>query len=788
MQLLDKPIYRIGEIEVDPARNCLRRNGEESALRQKSFQVLLYLLEHRERLVTKEELMEALWAGAAVTDDTLVQIIVELRKMLCDDSRHPQFIRTIPKIGYHFIGSVEELSLATLVELEEVTSAHVEIERIEMGKQGDGETGRLLRFVPLTLRRPVVFATLGISLILTLTATWFVQRRASERSSIAVTLSRVPGKKPVVVMYFENRASDPKLDWLREGLADMLIAGLSRSQRLTLLSRQQLTALLSHMGQQTAAPIKLEDGLEIARRAQAEMMILGGFARLGDKVRIDVTLHDARTGQLQAAESLIADSPEQILTQIDLLSLKLAAHLGVSLAESDTQRGLAAVMTNNLDAYRYYSLALEQSLMAQYHDALALLEKALALDPQFAMAHARIGYVYAVRMGQGEKARPYLEKALALADRLSEKDKLYITAWQATSERQPARIIEAYRSLIARYPLETEAYLRLNQTLRAQERDEEALQVIRQGLVIDPEWTPLYNHLGSVLMRLGHNDEAMSAYQRGIQLTPKDPNAYDSLGLFHQWIGQFTEAETAYNSALALNPESSVAIIHLGNLRFQQGRYHAAVEQYRRYIQIARDDNQRARGFSYLAWLYLRQGDLVQAEAAAQAEMKYDSTTGWHSLVLALQRNDQTAVAKLREVVFVPANYEIYSERGYLRMWEYQRGYVALRQGRAEEALNHFRAALQHRAVEWHIDSYEDCLANALLELGRDDEAIAEYERILKINPNYPLAHYHLGQAYERKGLREQSRAAYERFLQLWRDANADLPEVLTAQRRLALR
>src|SRR6185295_20358336 len=98
------------------------------------------------------------------------------------------------------------------------------------------------------------------------------------------------------------------------------------SQRLTLLSRQQLAYLLSHTGQSEAAPIKLEDGLEIARRAQAEIMIFGGFARLGDKVRIDVTLHDARTGQLQAAESLVAERPEQILTQIDLLSLKLAAH------------------------------------------------------------------------------------------------------------------------------------------------------------------------------------------------------------------------------------------------------------------------------------------------------------------------------------------------------------------------------------------------------------------------------------------------------------------------------
>jgi tetratricopeptide (TPR) repeat protein len=79
-------------------------------------------------------------------------------------------------------------------------------------------------------------------------------------------------------------------------------------------------------------------------------------------------------------------------------------------------------------------------------------------------------------------------------------------------------------------------------------------------------------------------------------------------------------------------------------------------------------------------------------------------------------------------------------------------------------------------ARDWF--AYEDCTANAHLELGRFDEAIAEYERILKLNPNYPLVHYHLGQAYERKSDRDQAHAEYQRFLRVWRDADADIPEV----------
>ena len=86
----------------------------------------------------------------------------------------------------------------------------------------------------------------------------------------------------------------------------------------------------------------------------------------------------------------------------------------------------------------------------------------------------------------------------------------------------------------------------------------------------------------------------------------------------------------------------------------------------------------------------------------------------------------------------------------------------------------------------WDIDPLEDCLANAYLELGRFDEAIAEYERILRLNPNYPLVHYRLAQVYERKGLRDQGRAEYERFLQTWRDADADIPEVVRARKFLS--
>jgi len=104
---------------------------------------------------------------------------------------------------------------------------------------------------------------------------------------------------------------------------------------------------------------------------------------------------------------------------------------------------------------------------------------------------------------------------------------------------------------------------------------------------------------------------------------------------------------------------------------------------------------------------------------------------------------------------------------GQLRMHYYADGNLALKTGRTDEGIELLKRAVSHSALEWNIDPMEDCLANAELESGKLDEAIAEYQRILKINPQYPLVHYHLGQAYERKGQRKKARDEYQQFLRV---------------------
>ncbi|MDQ3010435.1 MAG: winged helix-turn-helix domain-containing protein, partial [Acidobacteriota bacterium] len=575
MNEADSPIYRFAEMEIDPQRQSLRIAGQEHYLRPKTFRVLVYLVQQRQRLVTKDELINQVWDGAAVSDDTLVQCIVDIRKALGDDSRNPRFVKTLPKIGYHFISPVEELrpkdtataqssNQSGAVEFEEISSFEVEIEEEDDGlPMAVPASAQALPAPPRRFSRRLVVA-ISLALVAAMALGWAAL--SGRRSEAEVKLPQVPGKRALAVLFFENRSGAPELDWLREGLADMLIANFSRSPKLSVLSRQQLAVLLDRIGHRRTEQVQLEEALEIARKTQAEVIALGSFAQLGETVRLDVQLHDARTGQLLTTESMIADKPEDILTQVDLLSFKLAGHLGVSLTDRQLVGRLADVTTGNLKAYRYYSLAMEKIHAFHSAEAVGLLEKAVALDDQFAMAYARLGsvYLHGGFSDQFDKAKRYLEQAFRLTHRLTERDRLYINFWYAAADGDES-LLRVLREIINQYPRDVEAYYHLSYALRNEARLEEAVEVIKQGLIVDAEAPELHNRLGFCYTELGRYDEARAAHERYVQLAPLDANAYDSLGMTYNEMGRLADALAAFDRALALNPGFGLAALHKGD-------------------------------------------------------------------------------------------------------------------------------------------------------------------------------------------------------------------------------
>ncbi len=754
MRDVSRRVYRIEDMELDAGRALLRRNGGEIPLRPKSLLVLLCLIENRGRIVSKDELFSTAWPDTAVTDDALVQVILETRKALGDDPRRPRLIRNHPRLGYSFAGEVQEAGSRELsIELEETTTVEVEV-----------APGR--SWMP-------VAAAAALAVALTAGAIWW---RARDKSpALAVEGSR----RTLAVLFFENRSNTAGLDWLREGLSDMLITNLSRSPQLAVLHREQLARML---GSRRGASIPLDEALEIARRSQAAFVIAGAFASLGDTVRVDAQLYESANGRLVAGESLTAGNPEKLLGLVDSFAARLATRLGVSLAPGQ----LAGLMTRDLEAYRLYSLGVGKARALRSAEAIDLLQQALKRDPGFAMAEARIGYTYAVAWGRLDDAKPYLENAYRASSRLTPRDRLEIAAWYAIANRDYASVIAHYRQLVDAYPGDVEPVHRLARALRGEGRAAEALEVLRRGLERDPNEPEYHNLLSGIFAEAGRHDEAVAAAKRYVELQPSEPNALDSLGLVLQWAGRNREAFDAFNAALGIKPDFEIARVHLGNLYFGMGQYRRALTEYTRYVESAPSGAERSRGHGSRALVYWRLGQTDRAiEEAAEAQRLLPSQ--FHIAArLAIDRGG-AAEAERWMPRLVKDSWP--DDRGGARLsgrFHYTLlGDAAMARGRVGEALEMYRKSVAERPLIWSSESFEDCLARALLAAGRHREAVDEYRRVLRVQPGLTRARYYLGLALEGAGDGAAARAEFARFLEDWREADRDIPEVVDARRRL---
>lgn len=772
MDSIDSAVIRCGDVEIDLALEQIRRAGVPQHLRQKSLRVLAYLIEHRSRVISKRELLEAVWNDVAVTDDTLVQSIVEIRKVLGDDSREARFVRTIPRAGYRFVAPLDstdpELDSAT--GLAGASAPKTGPEPVPDPAAAAPPPRLVAR--PLSLRVSLAAAIAALIIIGAALGAALRREHGQPRSGDA-------GPMTVAILPFEKRSGGPELDWLRDALPEMLMTQLARSERLSVIDREQLARQAARRPR-TSQRATLSEGLAIARARQADRLVTGTFAQLGGRIRVDVQLVDVSSGRILSGESVEGPSDE-LLRRIDGLSNALLARLEGP--RSETTR-LVDAMTDNLEAYKLYTTGVERAQSLNNPEAISLFEKALTLDPGFAMAHARIGYVYGVTWTLPARAKPHFERALQLGGRLGKKERLSIEIWRAISEGRYETATELLRTMIARYPTDTDAYQQAGNLLSAEERLAEAAEVLERGLLIDPGSPELHNALGAVYGFQRRKAEAVAEHERYVQLAPGEANARDSLGLTWQSFGEYERAMVEYRHALEIDPRFEIARIHLANTCFQLGRHREAIAHLEQYIASAPSDNERARGYAELAQLYRSRRDFPRATQSAQRAAILPAAGTYAMYFIALDRGDRKAAQALRPTLEVSQQGR--GRRVTLRLEHYLRGYEALRNGRGEEAIALFQRALRYQPPVWALDPYDDCLANAYRELGQHVEAAREYERVLQSNPNHALARYRLGLTYEALLRPAQAREQYRKFLEIWKNADPDLAEVIDARRRLS--
>jgi adenylate cyclase len=350
---------------LDLARGCLLHDGREIALRPKTFAVLRFLVEHRGQLVSKEELLAAVWPNLVVTDDTLVQSIGELRRAFADAGK--EYIRTVPRRGYRF----------------EVPMASVQ---------------------PAMRRRWKYGVAASLAVALALVALWLGMR---PREATAPGDSAGTGPA-IAVLPFQNQNDDAQREYLADGLTQDLINSLGRFSALTVMS---WNAVATYKG------ASVPPG-EIARVLGVRYQVEGSVRYTANRVRVSAQLVDARGRVLWSAS--FDEAPSDVFQLQDRITREIAGALAIRVTQFEQQR-VAAKPTESFDAYDCVLRArpaLQRPTRAGLVEARALLRRAIELDPNYAAAHSALGDTFhaAVSMGWAEAPEEYWNRVVEQAD------------------------------------------------------------------------------------------------------------------------------------------------------------------------------------------------------------------------------------------------------------------------------------------------------------------------------------------------------------------------------------
>lgn len=286
--------------------------------------------------------------------------------------------------------------------------------------------------------------------------------------------------------------------------------------------------------------------------------------------------------------------------------------------------GKIPITTRSAQARALYLRARSLNENLQPHEAHALFQQAVALDPSFAFGE----YGLATTAPTAKAIARHLTKALELAASASPGEQMMILAFQARSSSDPERTRQIAESLVVLHPQDERAHWTLANAFSAQRQYERAIAELRQAIAINPKYSLAYNQLGYAYRSAGRMDAAEMAFRQYIALVPNDPNPYDSYAELLMKLGRFDESIAQYRRALAIDEHFTGSFVGIAANQMLAGRHDASVAESERYLSVARDDRERRAALLTLAMTYVDQGDTEKALLVMERRMAIASATG----------------------------------------------------------------------------------------------------------------------------------------------------------------
>jgi len=684
--------------------------------------------------------------------------------------------------------------------------------------------------------KKVLVPALGI--IAVILASWAILRLLPKKPP-----SPAPSGKPsLAVLYFENISGEKSLDAWKTGLTELLITKLSQSRFIRVLDGNTIYSLLRRLNLDEAKKYTKEDLQRVANAGGAIFTLSGSLMKAGQNIIIAMSLQKASSGEVVSPISLECRSEEEIISGVDDVARKIKSDLNLSSEQiaQDIDKDASQITTRSAEAFKYYSEGRKSHVLEDYSKSIELMKKAVALDPEFAMAYRSMGSAYG-NIKQAAELRKNYQKAFDYRDRVSDREFYIIEGdYYRLSEKTYGKAIESYRKLLDLYPddmignanlgvlysnleewdkaieryqfilkgKDAIVYGNLAECFQAKGELENARAVLLDYLHNVADSASIHSRLAGVYAMDGQTDLALKEIDKALATNPADINF--SLGRIKVLFLRDDLAAAESELLKLLQGNDPVAIMmargNLATLYAYQGKIGQATEQAELGLELSRKilDKQAIISFLLpLSFIHYKMGNFQSAfqelgearRLAVEAEIPGLERALLKARGLAevaeksVDQAERTA-SELKGLCEQAAN------RKEIRFYFSLKGVIELERKNYSGAIEDLQQAVSSSspalAGAWDLDAMT-ALGAAYDRSGDKNRAVETYQKIVsnplaKLNNVYlyVIGYYELSKICEEMGMDERARENYRNFLALWKDADPGLPEVEDARKRLA--
>ena len=718
-------VARFGLFEADFKQRLLTRGGLRVKLQDQPFQVLALLLERPGEIVARDEIRQKLWPADTYVefDDGLNTAIKKLRSALGDAADNPRFIETLPRRGYRFLAPVSFPASDDLPELTnpaETSSANIVIASQERSR--------------VVIERTSSKSTLrwgALALVLAAAGTGGYLYRSSQHTDPQAQEQQGAGANPaikvrpsVAVMGFRNLSRGPEEAWLSTALSEMLNTELAAGESLRMVPGEQISRAKLDLALTDTEALAKDSLARVRTDIGADYVVLGSYTALGDKgksrIRLDLRLQDTRAGETIAEES-VSGSEEELFDMASDAGARLRRRLRAGeLADGQTVQ-VRASLPSSVKAARLYAEGLAKLRTFEALAARDLLLKAVAVDPQFSMAHSALASAWSV-LGYDSKASQEAKVAFDLSSQLSPEEKLLAEGRYREASREWPRAVEIYHTLWRTFPdnLDYGLLLASVQSSAGQGSDGlatlESLRRLPFGAGTDPR-IDLEESRGAEMMgdfrRSQHAAASASSKGRaqGARLIVAQARSdegwdWDRLGQFDKAAEALAEAKTLF-AAAGDSRGVAVAINLMGDVLYDKGDVDEARNVLNQSLAMCRAHGFQkcaARSLNAIGNIQKDQGHLQLAKSSYEEVLRINRDTG-------VRRGVGAALSNIGNVL-------------------QDLGEMPEARKKQEEALQVFTEISDKRGMGATLGN----LGNLLDDLGELPSAIQSYERAYKLD------------------------------------------------------